>query len=158
MTGSEDPYGCEHWAEREQPYSSCFIEQPSTEFFIPGRGPAEAEALWAELVQGHRPDSRRVYSLTYRHDELKIEAKVGEHRREYRRRAGPRGAYIPDIGFERYPWRTGSRVLAIVDACDVIEVWPGAPPGGPAGPSLVSPGAVERIQYFKAPERESGAT
>jgi hypothetical protein len=80
MTNDDNRPGDDLWAEREAGFRP-YVEPPAVAFFIPGIGdPADAEAQWARFAQGHRPDSRRVYSLTYMNGISKIEVKVGEER------------------------------------------------------------------------------
>jgi hypothetical protein len=137
------------WAGRYRPGFRPYLEPPAEDFSVPGIvDPAEAEARWAHYLEasGARPDSRRVYSLTYFHGADKIEVNVGSERREYRRTRG-RGR---GLDFERRYRLTGTTVSGIVDSGDVIYVWSFGPPfGGWANPSLVGPDSLERIQYFK---------
>jgi hypothetical protein len=150
---SDDP-----WAQREASFR-LYVEPPAVAFFIPGiDDPAEAEAQWARFAQGHRPDSRRVYSLTYTNGISKIEVKVGEERILRRPETGPRGGHLPGGGLSPVARPTGSRVLAIVDAGTVLEVWSEPPPGEWANPSLVSSRSLEQIQYFRAPGAEGDDT
>ena len=151
MTNDDNRPGDDPWAQREAGFRP-YVEPPAVAFFIPGIDhPADAEAQWARFVQGQRPGCRRVYSLTYMNGISKIEVKVGEARMQRRPEAGPRGGHIPGGGLSPVARRTGSRVLAVVDAGTVLEVWSEPPPGEWANPSLVSPGSLERIQYFRAP-------
>jgi hypothetical protein len=147
VKGDHDP-----WADREGPFSLARYvnEQPATDFFIPYRNdPAEAEDLWLRLVAGNAA-CRRVYSLTYRHEDQRIEVRVGEERKVFRRKTGWRGGYMAGTDFDRRYRREGAVVLAIVDAGDLIRVWSVAQDGRWPNPSIVSPGALERIQYFRA--------
>ena len=147
VTSDGDP-----WADREGPYSlpRYVTEQPTKGFFIPYvNGPAEAEDQWSRFAARH-PATRRVCSLTYTHNNQKIEVQVGQERKVYSRRGG-RGGYVPSAGFDRRGKREGSTVLAIVDAGAVIEIWSVLLSGRWANPSIVDPWALERIQYFKPP-------
>lgn len=147
VTSEGDP-----WADREGPYSlpRYVTEPPAKEFFIPYvNGPAEAEDLWSRFAARH-PTSRRVYSLTYTHDNQKIEVQVGQERKVYSRRGG-RDGYAASADFDRRGKREGSTVLAIVDAGAVIEIWTVLLSGRWANPSIVDPWALESIQYFKPP-------
>lgn len=147
VTSEGDP-----WADREGPYSlpRYVTEQPTKDFFIPYvNGPAEAEDLWSRCAARH-PASRRVYSLTYTHDNQKIEVQIGQERKVYRRKGG-RGGYAPSADFDRRGKREGSTVLAIVDAGVVIEIWTVLLSGRWANPSIVDPWALKSIQYFKPP-------
>lgn len=123
------------------------------EFFIPHleNEPEAAEGEWLRYLRdsGAPPDSKRVYSVTYFHEGSRIEVKVGEERREYRRRTGPRGGHIKNAGLNPVPHRTGTRVSGIVDAGSVIHVWSYGPPfGGWANPSMIGRSEVEDIVYF----------
>jgi hypothetical protein len=113
------------------------------QFFIPNlRGNlATAEAEWQRcLSESPAPaDSRRVYSLTYEHDGDRYEVKVGERRKRYRRKTGPRGGYIADADHEPRGRDTGTMVSGIVDTSgDLLYVWSYGPPfDGWGNPSLV---------------------
>jgi hypothetical protein len=140
------------WADREGPYSlpRYVTEQPAKDFFIPYLpDAAKAEDLWSRC-SGRYAASRRVYSLTYTHNDQKIEVQVGRERKVFGRR-GSRGGYVPGSDFERRGKREGSTVLAIVDAGAVIEIWSIGIAGRWANPTRVDPWALERIQYFKPP-------
>jgi hypothetical protein len=50
---------------------------------------------------------RQARTMTYRHDDDKYEATVGEPRKVYRRRTGPRGGYIKNAD-----WQGWGRQLA----------------------------------------------
>jgi hypothetical protein len=145
LTSDYDP-----WAEREGPFSFAryVTEQATTEFFIPYlKDPAAAEDLWSRCAAG-ATGCRRVYSLTYLHDDRKIEVTVGQERKVYRRKTDRHGAYVPGADFDRRHQREGTVVVAIVDAGDVIRIWSVALTGRWPNPSLVDPGGLERIQYF----------
>lgn len=145
VTSDRDP-----WADREGPYSlpRYVIEEPAKDFFIPYlNDPAKAEELWSRCAARYA-SSRRVYCLTYTHNDQKIEVRVGEERTVYSRRGG-RGGFDPSADFERRGKREGSTVIAIVDAGAVIEIWSVALTGRWANPTIVDPWALERIQYFK---------
>ena len=156
---NDDNRPCDYpWAEREAGFR-LYVEPPAVTFFIPGiDDPSDAEAQWARFVQGQRPDCRRVYCLTYRNGISKIEVKVGEERMQRRPETGPRGGHLPGGGLSPVARPTGSRVLAIVDAGTVLEVWSEPPPGEWANPSLVSSRSLEQIQYFRTPGTERGDT
>jgi hypothetical protein len=125
-------------------------EQPAKDFFVPYlNDPAKAEDLWSRCAARYAA-SRRVCSLTYTHNDQRIEVQVGQERKVYTRRGG-RSGYVPTADFERRGQREGSTVLAIVDSGAMIEVWSVARTGRWANPSIVDPWALERIQYFKAP-------
>ena len=90
-------------------------------------------------------------SLTYKHGGDKYEVVVGQPRKRYRRRTGPRGGYIKDAGWQGWVEETGSTALDIVDAGHVIEVWSGEPSHGWANPSYVGRQAVISIQWADPP-------
>ena len=122
-------------------------------FFIPHLdGDHEAaEEEWLRYLRdsGAPPDSKRVYAVTYHHESSRFEVQVGEGRREYKRRTGPRGGYIKNAGLNPVPVRTGTRVSGIVDTGPVIYVWSYGPPfGGWANPSMIGRNEVEQIEYF----------
>jgi hypothetical protein len=142
------------WADREGPYSLPWYvtEQPTTECFVPYlTDPDEAERLWSRITAVH-PSSRRVHSLTYVDGEQKIEVRVGDERKVCRPKKDRRGNYVPGADFDR-PRREGSTVIAIVDSGQVIEVWSVAMVGRWPNPTSVNPAALERIQYFRQPDR-----
>jgi hypothetical protein len=142
------------WAEREGPFSFVryVTDQPTAQFFVPYlKAPAEAEDLWSRLAAGDTC-CRRVYSLTYLHDDQKIEVKVGEERKVFSRKKDRHGAYRPGLDFDRRHRREGTVVVAIVDAGNVLRIWSVAMAGRWPNPSLVSPADLERIQYFKPRE------
>lgn len=60
-----------------------------------------AEAEWERYLRDTPAPrgSRRVYSVTYEHEDSRIVATVGEERLEYRRKRGPRGGYIKNADF-----------------------------------------------------------
>jgi hypothetical protein len=134
------------WADREGPYSlASYVTEPAAkDFFVPYlNDPAKAEVLWSRCAARYAA-SRRVYSLTYTHNEQKIEVQVGKERRVY-----SRGRYVASADFGRRGKREGSAVLAIVDAGALIEIWSVAMTGRWANPTIVDPSALECIQYFK---------
>jgi hypothetical protein len=154
VKGEHDP-----WANREGPFSLTryVTEQPAVDFFIPYRNdPAEGEDLWSRLAAGNAT-CRRVYSLTYLHDDQRIEVRVGEERKVFRRKTDWPGGYMAGTDFDRRYRREGTMVLAIVDAGDVIRVWSVAVDGRWPNPSIVSPGALERIQYFRVRRHPTSA-
>ena len=46
------------------------------------------------------PAGRQARSMTYKHDGDKYEVTVGEPRKAYRRKTGPRGGYIKDADWQ----------------------------------------------------------
>lgn len=90
-----------------------------TGFFIPHLrdNPAAAEAEWQRYVAATRAplESRRVYRLVYEHDDgARYEVTVGEERKQFRRKTGPRGGRIPNADHERCGRRMGAVVLFLV--------------------------------------------
>lgn len=123
-----------------------------TGFFIPRlRDDPAAEAEWQRYLERTPApaDSRRVYKLTYEHNGSKYEVAVGEPRKQFRRRTGPRGGYIPNADFERLGRATGTEVSGIIDTGDLVYVWSYGPPfGGWVNPSLVGRAEIRSIEYF----------
>jgi hypothetical protein len=122
---------------------------PTREFFVPYA--KDPEALWARLAQA-RTGARRVYSLTHRHGDQKVEATVGRARRVFSRKKDRRGHEIPSLDFDSRGHTEGSAVVAIVDCGDVIEVWSVAMSVRWANPATVSPADVLSLEYFKPRE------
>jgi hypothetical protein len=75
--------------------------------------------------------------VTYKHDGDKYEVTVGEPRKVYKRKTGPRGGYIKDADCQGWGSSTGSTVTAIEDAGNVIYVYSEEPSKGWANPSMV---------------------
>lgn len=65
---------------------------------------------------------RQARTMTYRHDGDKYEVTVGELRKVYKRKTGPRGGYIKDADWQGWGTPVGSIVTAIADAGRFIEV------------------------------------
>jgi len=131
-------------------------------FFIPHLrdDPATAEAEWQRYLSesGAPPGSRRVYSLTYEHEGDRYEVTIGEKRKRFARKTGPRGGYIKDAEQQGWASETGTVVSGIIDAGDPLDVWSYGPPfGGWANPSSVGRSEVRRIEYFEDPE-DGGST
>jgi hypothetical protein len=125
-------------------------------FFIPHLrdDPEAAEAEWQRYLRESDapPDSRRVYSLTYEHEGDRYEVTIGQKRKRYARKTGPRGGYIKDAGQQGWATETGTVVSGIIDAGDPLHVWSYGPPfGGWANPSVVGRSEVRRIEYFEEP-------
>lgn len=138
------------WADREAFSLPLYaLPKPTREFFVPyTNNPDEAEAFWARLAAG-RADARRVYSLTHRHGDQKIEAAVGRPRRVFDQKKDRRGYGVPSLDFDRRSRKEGSVVAAIVDRGDVIEVWSVAMTQRWPNPTTVSPADVLSLEYFK---------
>lgn len=125
-------------------------------FFIPDLrdDPEAAELRWARYVADSPglPDSRRIYSLTYEHDGDKYLATVGDCRKVYKRRTGPRGGYIKNADHVGWATETGTMISAIIDGGDVLHIWSYGPPfRGWANPSMVGRSEVRSIEYFDPP-------
>ena len=123
------------------------------QFFIPHlrEDPEVAEVEWKRYLRdsGAPAASRRVHSVTYMHDGSRYEVSVGEPRRQYARKRGPRGGYIKNAELSTYGNQTGTVVSGIVDAGDVLHVWSYGPPfGGWANPSMVGRAEIHDISYF----------
>src|SRR6266567_4821031 len=97
---------------------------------------------------------RQARSMTYRHDGDKYEVTVGEPRKIYRRKTGPRGGYIKDADWQGWGTPTGSTVTAIVDAGRYIEVYSEEPSQGWANPSAVGHGEVMTIEWITEPPEQ----
>ena len=95
---------------------------------------------------------RQARSMTYKHDGDKYEVTVGEPRKVYRRKTGPRGGYIKDADWQGWGTPAGSTVTAIIEAGKCIEVYSEAPPRGWANPSMVGHGEVMSIEWISQPE------
>ncbi len=98
---------------------------------------------------------RRARTMTYRHDGDKYEVTVGEPRKAYRRKTGPRGGYIKDADWQGWGTPTGSTVTAIIDAGHVIEVYSEEPSRGWANPSMVGHGEVMSIEWISEPGEQA---
>jgi hypothetical protein len=92
--------------------------------------------------------------MTYEHDGDKYEVTVGEPRKHYPRKTGPRGGYIKNAGFRGWTSETGSVVTRIEVTDDVIHVWSEEPSRGWANPSLVGHREVKAIEYVSAESPE----
>jgi hypothetical protein len=98
---------------------------------------------------------RQARTMTYRHDGDKYEATVGEPRKAYRRRTGPRGGYIKNADWQGWGTPTGSTVTAIIDAGHVIEVYSEEPSRGWANPSMVGHSEVMSIEWISEPGEQA---
>jgi len=133
-----------------------------TKFFIPHLrdDPAAAEAEWRRYLADTPapPDSRRVYKLVYEHDSDRYEVTVGQPRKQFRRKVGPRGGRITDADLERYGHDTGTVVSGIIDTGDLVYVWSYGPPfGGWHNPAMVGRGEVRSIEYFDEAADSTGS-
>jgi hypothetical protein len=134
-----------------------------TGFFIPRLrdDPAAAEAEWQQYLSAipAPADSRRASRLTYGNSQERFEVAVGEERKQFKLKAGPRGGRIPNADFERYGHRTGAVVSAIIDTGDLIYIWCAEPPYGVwANPQLVGRASVTSIEYFDEPDGSAPGT
>jgi hypothetical protein len=86
--------------------------------------------------------------MTYKHDGDKYEVTVGESRKVYKRKTGPRGGYIKDADWQGWGTATGSTVTAISDAGRFIEVYSEEPSRGWANPSMVGHDEVMSIEWI----------
>jgi hypothetical protein len=127
-------------------------------FFIPylQDAPEAAEAEWQRYLRDMAApaDSRRAYSVTYRHKGSKIIATVGEEQIEYTPLREPRGGDVKDFGLSPVGRRTGTEISAIIDArrdlIYLVYVWIyGAPLGEWVHPSLIERSEIEVIEYFE---------
>jgi hypothetical protein len=130
-------------------------------FFIPHLrdDPSTAEAEWERYMRESSapPGSRRVYSLTDEHEGDRCEVTVGEKRKRYARKTGPRGGYIKDAGQQRWATGTGTIVSGIIDAGEQLYVWSYGPPFGRWGnPTFVGRNEVRAVEYFEDPGGETG--
>jgi hypothetical protein len=125
------------------------LTEPTREFFVPYA--KDPEAFWSRLA-ADRAGARRVYSLTHRHVDQKVEATVGRRRRVFGRQKDRRGYEIPSLDFDRRGRFEGSTVVAIVDRGDVIEVWSVAMSQRWPNPATVNPADVMNLEYFKPAE------
>lgn len=121
-------------------------------FFIPHlvEDPAGAEREWSRYVaeSSADPASRRVRPMIYEHEDSRYEVSIGQRRRRFRRRRGPRGGHIKNAEFAQQGSEAGTMVSGIVHAGHVIHVWSYGPPfGGWANPSFVGPGSVTSIEF-----------
>lgn len=89
-------------------------------FFIPNES-QETINRKADELKGKR--QKAIRSFSHMHDGSRIEVKVGEQRREFRRKTGPRGGYIPHAELERIGRLTGTIVILIVEAAGRIDIF-----------------------------------
>jgi len=129
-----------------------------TKFFVPHlRVGSDAEEAWSSYLDTSHAtaddNARRLYSLTYEHEDSLYKVKVGEPRVRFRRRTGPRGGYIKDAPYSTSGTPTGTDVTAIVRAGNVIHVYSWGPSyGGWANPSFVGPDSITQSTYFEPVE------
>jgi hypothetical protein len=127
-------------------------------FFIPSVDDLlEAEKVWRSFADdcGAPQSCRRLYSLTYTHDQDKIVVTVGKPPMVYKRQTGPRGGYIKNADFVRLGQSIGTTVCGIVDAGSLIYVYQIPSNRYWANPILVGQGSVMTLDPF---EEEIGKT
>jgi hypothetical protein len=106
--------------------------------------------------EGEVPAAGRVArSMTYKHGGDKYEVTVGQSRKVYKRKTGPRGGYIKDADWQGWGTPTGSTVTAITDAGRFIEVYSEEPSKGWANPSMVGHDEVMSIEWVSEAGRAS---
>ena len=102
------------------------------DFFIPHLkdDPTAAEAEWQRYLRASSAPaaSRRVYTVTYMHEGDRFVVRVGEPRKQHRRKTGPRGGYIKNAEPDRFGSHTGTDVSGIIDTGDLLYVWSYGPP------------------------------
>lgn len=91
---------------------------------------------------------RQARAMAYKHGGDKYEVAVGEPRKVYRRKTGPRGGYVKDADWQGWGTPVGSTVTAmIIDADRFIEVYSEEPSRGWANPSMVGHDEVMSIEW-----------
>jgi len=99
------------------------------------------------MVPDKPSSSRRVRSIIYEHDGDKYEVTVGNPRKVYPSKTGPRGGYIKNTGHQSWGTPTGSPVTRI-EAGDPFLVYSEEPSDGWANPSVVGGSEIKGIGYF----------
>lgn len=125
-------------------------------FFIPGA--TDHRATWRAYLEmrGLKEDEvEALWKISYLHDGDRYEVRVGEPRRVFRRKTGPRGGYRANAGYRSWSSATGTEVTAIMRTPTVILVWSTPPCGGWANPSMVGLTEVESHVGF-ASKSDSG--
>lgn len=92
--------------------------------------------------------------MTYVHDGDKYEVTVGQPRKRYPRKTGPRGGYIKNADFMPWGSETGNVVTRIEVAGNLIHVWSEEPSRGWANPSFVGRDEVKAIEYITLESQE----
>ena len=95
---------------------------------------------------------KRARSMTYKHNGDEYEVTVGQPRKLFRRKTGPRGGYIKNADWQGWDTPTGSTVTAIIDVGHVINVYSEEPSSGWANPSQVGHGEIMSIEWVSKPE------
>jgi hypothetical protein len=123
------------------------------EFFVPHVGDGStAQEAWEYYVRDLATGTRAVFSVTYEKDEAKYIATVGQPRKEYARKTGPRGGRLKDAGHRNHPRSTGTDVTAIADpGGPMLYVWSMPPYGVWGDPSYVGRSSITEIEYFDPP-------
>jgi hypothetical protein len=119
------------------------------EFFIPEA--ADSAATWDEYVAAlglKDEDVKALYGINYVHEGNRYEVRVGEARKVFPRKTGPRGGYRPNAGYRDWSSPSGSIVTAIMRAPNVLYVWSLVPSRPWVNPSMVGPGSLEEVISF----------
>ena len=88
-------------------------------FFIPNAGQEVIDEKRNELKEKKQ---KAIRSFSHMHDGSRIDVKVGEPRREFKRKTGPRGGYIPHAELERIGKPTGTVITLIVEVAGRIDI------------------------------------
>lgn len=118
-------------------------------FFIPDA--EDSAATWGQYVSalGLKDDEvKAVYGIDYVHEGNRYEIRVGEARKVFPRKTGPRGGYRPNAGYRAWGSPSGTVVTAIMRAPNVVYVWSLVPSRPWANPSMVGPGELEQVVPF----------
>jgi hypothetical protein len=129
-------------------------EAPS--FFVPGA--TDERATWRAYVEAAgltENDVKPLFGISYLHGGNRYEVRVGEPRKVFPRKTGPRGGYRANAGYRDWSSATGTVVTAIMRTPTVIFVWSTPPYGGWANPSMVGLSEIETADGFAA-ESDSG--
>jgi len=113
-------------------------------FFIPGA--KDGRAAWRAYLDEERlkeDEVKALWRIAYIHEGDRYEVRVGDPRKVFPRKTGPRGGYRPNAGYRGWASPTGTVVTAIMRTPTVILVWSTPPYGGWANPSMVGLAEVE---------------
>lgn len=123
-------------------------------FFVPGA--KDHHAAWSAYLEaaGLKGDEvEALWRVTYSHDGDRYEVQVGEPRKVFRRKTGPRGGRRPNAGHRGWSSATGTVVTGIMRTPTVIFVWSEPPYGGWANPSMVGLAEIETRVRFSSADR-----
>ena len=126
-------------------------------FFIPEA--VDPRATWRAYVEATGLDESEVeplFGIAYLHGGNRYEVRVGEPRKAFPRKTGPRGGYRANAGYRDWSSATGTVVRAIMRTPTVVFVWSTPPYGGWANPSMIGLTEVETVVGF-AGESDSGS-